>query len=91
MEGRNILMEYCDLKIGKEDEGCRYGDKMYIVRFQEVPIFIGYFCGKISAHSGTYYVIQIKNSLDRIELYLPGVVKSEKELSSRARKLSYKN
>lgn len=80
MEGRDILMEYRSLRFGREDGDCRFGDRMYIVRFQEAPIFLGYFCGKITVRSGTYYVIQVKNTPDRVELYFPGVVKSEREL-----------
>ncbi|MBX6422664.1 hypothetical protein [Thermosulfurimonas sp. F29] len=87
MEGRDTLMGYQGLQLGREDGDCRYGDKMYIVRLREEPIFIGYFCGKATIRTGTFYVIQVKNTLDRIEIYLPGVVKSERELSPEERKM----
>jgi len=51
-----------------------------------VPIFVGIFKGKLITSYGSFYVIQTKNSYYHLELYLPGVVKSEKELSSRRKK-----
>ena len=66
----------------KNDGEVCYGDKMYINRYKEPPIFVGIFKGKLITSYGSFYVIQTKNSYHHLELYLPGVVKSEKELSS---------
>jgi len=48
LDEHDILMEYTDLQFGREDADCRYGDKMYIVRLREEPVFGGYFCGRVS-------------------------------------------
>ena len=66
-------------EIGYEDLHCRYGDKMYIVRHEE-PVFIGYFYGKVPTSLGPFYIIELKGSFGSLEAYLPGCVKSEREL-----------
>ena len=70
----------------KNDREVCYGDKMYINRYKEPPIFVGIFKGKLITSYGSFYIIQTKNSYHHLELYLPGVVKSEKEFSPEERK-----
>lgn len=72
----------------ENDRKVCYGDKMYIGRYQEDPIFVGIFKGKLITSYGSFYIVQTKNSYYHLELYLPGVVKSEKELFSEERKMS---